>query len=352
MAEVTVTTSMLIAIIAALVGLGIMIFGGKMKANSRKTWGWISGGAVLVMVLAIVFSAALPTQLGFLNNPLLNQQQTIGGTTITYAVAGGNNVGQPSTTSVCAYQPTGSYTTKDKFATTTISGTSYYKPNGQPATTTATSNLNKGIPYTYWVSNSSYYAKPITVTADCGVNNFISDSWDNGTSAPSLTGYDIVNRQSTSGGTYNTSFAGNARASEQFTYQGVAKKSLIPFGGVAVLEYNSTISSVTCTGAQLSPNSGKYHVTYTPASLAGTYQIFEVSSDLDDGSGAVRTIDCQFQNGATAAGAGSAYILTLIPANYYPTNAGDIKLDVEKFDNQDTARTGLGQISKTFYWGS
>ncbi|MGC9309582.1 MAG: hypothetical protein ACP5D2_02705, partial [Candidatus Nanoarchaeia archaeon] len=76
------------------------------------------------------------------------------------------------------------------------------------------------------------------------------------------------------------------------------------------------------------------------------------SKDLDDGSGEVRRISCQFKNGASAAGAGSPYYISFIPANYYVTNYGDIVLDVEKYANDDTTRTGFGTRKGTFYWAA
>ena len=246
-----------------------------------------------------------------------------------------------------AYQPTASYATKDKFSTTVVTGTSYYKVNELPATTTAKTNLRVGESYTYWVDNSTYYALPVVFSAIEGANDVVATAWNNNTAT--VTGYDLVNRQSTANGIYNTSLGANGQANQQVTYQGTAKKSASPFGGVFVVEFNSTISSVTCVGNELLADN-PYHITYTVGSTARTYKIWAFSSALDDGSGSVRNIDCQFKNGATDIEAGAAYIFKFIPANYYITNNGDIALDTEKFKNDDTARTGQGQLSMTAYF--
>ncbi|MGC9310062.1 MAG: hypothetical protein ACP5D2_05210, partial [Candidatus Nanoarchaeia archaeon] len=157
------------------------------------------------------------------------------------------------------YQPTATYATKDKFSTTEVSGTSYYKRQGKPASTSALTNVNEGERYTYWMENSSYYVKPEIFTAESGANNIVADAWQNGT--VSITGYDTVNRESIADGAYNTSLGANDQANIEFTYQGQSKHSAGPFGGVMVLEYNSTISSVSCSGDQVMKDS-PYHVTY------------------------------------------------------------------------------------------
>jgi len=253
------------------------------------------------------------------------------------------------TTGTETYQPTASYATKDKFSTTSVSGTAYYKVNDLPATTTAKTNVRSGEKYTYWVSNDTYYVEPVVFVAKPGANDIVADAWQN--ASATITGYDTVNHQTTTNGAYNTSMGANDQANIQITYQGTAKKSAGPFGGVMVLEYNSTISSVTCTGDYLLSDN-PYHLTYTTSATTHTYKAWAYSSEVDDGSGAVRTFDCQFKNGASAVGAGSAWYVKFIPANYYVTNDGDIVLDVEKFENDDTTRTGLGTPSATFYWGA
>lgn len=263
-----------------------------------------------------------------------------------------NGVCQNPSGGATTYQPTASYTTVDKFAaTTTVSGTSYYKINSEKATTTAQTNVNKGDQITYWVDNSTYWVKPAVETAGNGVTPVQAESWNNGTATVTI--YDTVNRQDTTSGAYNTSMGANKQGNIEITYQGTAKKSASPFGGVMVSEYNSTISSLTCTGDDLL-DSNPYHVTYTVTSTANTWKPYAYGPSIDDGSGSVRRVSCQFVNGATAVGAGSAYYFKFIPANYYVTNDGDIVLDTEKFANGVNTRTGsvINQPSVTGYWGA
>lgn len=249
-----------------------------------------------------------------------------------------------------SYQPTASYATKDKFATTSISGTSYYKVGNEAAGTVAKTNVRVGGTYTYWVSNSTYYVQPKTFIAHEGANDITADAWQNTTTT--LTAYDTVGHATSSAGLSNCSMGANDQCNIEFTYQGTAKNSASPFGGVMVIEYNNTLSSVTCTGDQLLTEN-PYHLTYKVASIENTYRVLAYSSSMDDGSGNTRTISCQFKNGATAAGAGSPYYVKFIPANYYLTNDGNIVLDTEKFKNDDTTRTNLGgALTLTSYWAA
>lgn len=248
----------------------------------------------------------------------------------------------------CVYQPTASYSTKDTFSSTIVGGTAYYRVNGEPATTTAASNVNKGTEYEYWLLNATtYYVKPVKKVAECGVNTLTANAWSN--ASVTLSGWDNTNSQVTTSAVYNTSMGANAIANIKITYQGTAKKSAAPFGGVMVVEYNSTISSVTCTGADL--GSTGFHLTFSPSATTRTYKVFEFLPSLDDGSGNAKTINCQFLNGATAVGAGSVYYVHFIPANYYLTNNGNIALDTEKYLNSDNTRTQIGNgILLTSYW--
>jgi len=249
------------------------------------------------------------------------------------------------------YQPTASYSARDKYSTTSVSGTSYYKVGSNSATTTAYSNVNVGDSITYWVSNTSYWIKPVVKTAGAGVNPFEALGWANSSASVSL--YDSVGRASADSGDSNISMGANDQANVEITYQGTSEGSAGPFGGKMVIEMNSTISSVTCTGDALT-SSDPYHLTYSVSATSNTYKSWAYGPSLDDGTGAVKRIDCQFKNGASAVGAGSAYYVKFIPANYYVSDKGDIILDTEKAENGDTTRTGstINQPSITGYWGS
>lgn len=262
-----------------------------------------------------------------------------------------NGVCVSTTGGGATYQPTASYSARDKYSTTSVSGTAYYKVNGNSATTTAYTNVNVGDQITYWMSNTTYWVKPVTKTAGAGVNPFEALGWAN--SSATVTLYDSVNRQSVTDGAYNTSLGANDQANIEITYQGTAEGSAGPFGGKMVIEMNSTISSVICTGDVLMSND-PYHLTYTTSATTHTYKSWAYGPSLDDGSGAVKRIDCQFKNGATAVGAGSVYYVKFIPANYYVTNNGDIVLDTEKNADGDTTRTGstINLPTATGYWGA
>lgn len=249
------------------------------------------------------------------------------------------------------YQPTASYSARDKYSTTSIAGTSYYKVNGNSATTTAYTNVNIGDGITYWVSNDSYWMVPVTKTAGQGVNLFEAEGFSNSTVTLGL--YDTVNREAVDDATYNTSMGANDQANIEITYQGTAEGSGGPFGGVMIIEYNSTMSSVICTGEDIL-SSNPYHLTYTVTLLAHTHKTWAYGPGLDDGSGAVKRIDCQFKNGATKVGAGSIYYVKFAPADYYVTDSGDIVLDTEKHADGDTTRTGSGinYPTATGYFGA
>jgi hypothetical protein len=234
------------------------------------------------------------------------------------------------------YQPTAVYSARDKYSTTAITGSSYYKVGGNSATTTAYSNVNIGDSITYWVSNTSYWMKPVVKTAVQGVNTFEALGWANSTATLSL--YDTVNRQANADGAYNTSLGANDQANIEITYQGTSEGSAGPFGGLMVAEYLATISSVTCTGDSLLTSSS-YHLTYSASNVSNVHKSWAYGSSLDDGTGAVKRINCQFKNGATTA-SGSEYTISFIPANYYITSNGDITLDTEKYADGDTTRTG------------
>lgn len=269
--------------------------------------------------------------------------------------AGSGGSGSSSNT-VCLYQPTATYSAKDEFGTTVITGTSYYKVNGNAATTTAYSNTELNTPVTYWVQNTStFYVQPATETIDTCTQIVEAVGVQNG--SLTLTAYDVVGAATVTGGLSNVSMAANAQANIRYTYQPTAKKGFMPFGGVLVLEQNRTmpVSDITCNAPFLSDNSGTgaFSVTYAMQSGASnSYKVWKVDPSIEDGTGSPQTFTCQYNNGATAAGAGSAYYVTLIPANYYLTNDGNIVLDVEQAVNGLTTRTGLGQKVITNYWGA
>lgn len=315
-----------------ILGVGLLLYG---AVGTVGQLGWVDLGSAGQFFL----SAGIPS--GGAGGEIQCPAGTILKNGICVATSGGG----------ATYQPTASYSAKNKYSTATISGTSYYKVGSNSATTTAQTNVNVGDQITYWVDNSTYWVKPETKTAGPGVTPFEALGWQNDTATITL--YDPVNKQATTNGAYNTSLGANKIAKAEVTYFGTAEKSAGPFGGLMVFEYNSTISQVTCTGSDLT-DSNPYHLTYTPSATTHVYKAWAYKPSLDDGSGSVRTINCEVKNSATAVGAGSVYYVKFIPANYYVTQDGNIVLDTEKFADGDTTRTGstINLPSSTGYWGA
>lgn len=333
-------------VLAIVLGLVLIVFGVFNKKSGTRKKLFIFGVPLAIVGVAVFLAgSSLPASLGFMTTPLWGGLGD--SATITYSVADANSQGVVIDT----YQPTVSYATQDKFSTTSISGTSYYQDDGNPTTTTAITNIKPGVSYKYWVDNSTYWVALKDFVGQSGANSVVNKQvWANGSSTVTI--YDLVNRQPTTSGVYNTSLGANKQANEEFTYQGTSKKSAVPFGGVLIVEYNATIADVSCTGDDLLA-SNPFHVTYTPSVVQNTYKVYGVGSTLDDGTGAVKKITCQFNNGGTAVGAGDPYYFKIIQANYYVSQTGEVLLDVEKFADQSTTRTGLkNTISATGYFGA
>lgn len=314
------------------------------KTRMRTMWiGVIVGGIGLVSLLS-------PGTIGFLDKSI-----NLGGGTLAVAPSSGG-----VSPTIATYQPTASYETQDKYSSTSVSGTSYYKAGGSlagysivggtPASTTAITNTKSGNIYTYWVSNGTYWVKPLRFTAGTTDNIVNKEVWQNGTAT--LTGYDLVNKQAVTTGAYNTSMGANDQANIEFTYQGTNKRSAVPFGGVLAVEYNSTISDVSCTGDGIEGLNSGFQVTYTPTNTANIVKLYKLAYGFDGGTGSVKTFTCQFNNGATAVGAGSMYTVSIISANYYDSQAGDILLDTEKSADSSTTRTGINVPTMNAYWGA
>lgn len=243
--------------------------------------------------------------------------------------------------------PAATYATQDKYTGSNVVGTtSYYKRDGDSYTTTSLGNVNPGVEYQYWVSNTSYFTKPIVFKAGTLNNNIVNrDSYLTGVITP--TAYDTVGRATVTNGSANVSMVASGTANIEITYQGTSKKSAMPFGGVLTIDMNSTITSVTCDldGAKLNTNS-KYAVTTTSPYTTYKTVVLEVPAGIDSGSSPLlHRINCQFQNGAQTLGTAvtSKAVFTLIAANYYAANDGTFKLDVEKSANDDTTRAAPSQ---------
>ena len=346
-----------IIVLFVLLAIGIMAFVAGVRKTTFRKKGFIKFLAIFIGVILIVYSlAGLGAQFGLYETP-----DAVSGIFFAAAplpdggiIVGGAQVsGTPGIGQVNTFQPTASYTAIDEFtATTSISGTQYYKLNGNKATTTAQTNVNAGGRIEYWVDNSTYWVQPrIVDPVQAGVNPVQAKGLVNGTATVSL--YDQVGRTDVTSGVSNVSMGANKQANIEITYQGSAEASSGPFGGIFLVEYNSTIPSVICSGPQIQ-TSNPFHLTWTVLDTANTFKQWAYTPSLDDATGSVNRIQCQFKNGATAAGDETQYTVSFIPADYYVSNSGNIVLDTEKFENQDTTRTGTAKNLPTAHahWGS
>lgn len=332
---------MIILIVLILAGVLMAILGIK-KGTLAKKGPMKTFLAIFGVVLLVYGAVGIGSQFGWYDLPdgVDTFFLSVGAPAVIPAGDTDAGDGAGVASGITTYQPTATYTTQDKYSTTTISGTSYYKRGNTKASTTAQTNVNVGDRLVYWVDNSTYWVKPAIKNAGQGVTPVEAEAWANSTASVSL--YDQVGRASATNGASNVSMGANDQANIEVTYQGTAEGSAGPFGGIMVAEFNSTISSLLCTGDVLLSNN-PYHLTYTTSATTHTFKEFAYGSSLDDGSGSVKRIDCQFKNGASAVGAASQYYFKFAPADYYVTNGGDIVLDTEKHADGTTTRTGTAK---------
>jgi hypothetical protein len=238
----------------------------------------------------------------------------------------------------CAYSPALTYNGFDvKNTGTLLIGTNYIKVDGgAPVSTYA--NGGKGQVVQYWLSNTSLYCAPTSKTLTCSPSTIQSACYQNATNT-------MVAQTTSSatltagGGATNLTLSANGVANMVLRYQGQAKKSSMPYGGIMVVEVPNTVSGVTVNGAGVTPGMGNFHLTHTVSSTSNIYFTYLVDGTLEDATGAEKVLSFQFQAGATAP-AGKFYV-KFYPANYYVSNNGDFVLDVEKSANQETTKVGL-----------
>jgi len=276
-----------------------------------------------------------------------------GGTTGSVITAGGEQVpaGDVSCEDVqCQVIPTYTYSAKDSFSTTTVTGSTNIKEDGRdPVSTLA--NPQKCETLQYWVDNSTYFCEVASEdSVACGSQSVQAKCFNNVTTT-TMSVFDVENdRFLTDGdsGATNVSLAADATANIEFRYKGAAKKSSYPFGGCMVVEVPSTVSSITASGAGIENSKAcPYVLTYTVSSTSNTFRAFEIPAGWDsDGKGDQKTVDIQLL-ASSSDPSGVGYI-TAIPANYYVTNAGDVVLGLEKDQNQDTTRTFGGAGAEVF----
>jgi hypothetical protein len=222
---------------------------------------------------------------------------------------------------------------------TTLTGTKYFKVGNGQYTTTAYTSGNAGDVVSYWLSNSTHYCTPATITKTCGSQDIWNDCTIN--ASVTLTAYDgFTTLTAGTGGATNITIAANGVGNVLIRYQGTAQKSAAPYGGVMVVEVDDAITTVTANGAGITDGTGSFHLTYTLTTTGNIAKMFYFDGQLDDGSGASKDIQLQFKAGSTNP-TGTFYV-TFYAANYYLDKNGNVVLDTEKYNNnQDSTKTGL-----------
>jgi hypothetical protein len=323
-------------VIFAILGIAFVAYG-IVGIGAQMSWYTLPAGASNFFLSASISSGS--------NIPINTNGniQCPTGTVLTNGVCIAPNSGGAN------YQPTATYSGKNKYSTETLTGTSYYKVGSLPSTTTAQTNVNVGDSVTYWISNTSRWVQPVTIPMHAGVNPIEVLGYTNSTASVTL--YDETARVTVTSGVENVSLSANNNANVEITYKGTSEGSAGPFGGLMVVEQNSTITQVTCTGDALTGNAD-FHLTYTPTYTTHVYKSFAYGPTLDDGTGKTQRISCQYKAGATAPGAGSPFFVKFIPANWYVSKAGNILLDTEKWADGDNTRTGsvINAPIATGYW--
>lgn len=244
----------------------------------------------------------------------------------------------------CFQNPTYTYSAVDAFTSSALTGTDRIKINGK-APVTSLANPQKCAELEYWLENTSYFVKPVGVNqVACGANQVEAEGTVNGTI--SLTAYDQFTQIASA--THNVTLGANGLKNIDITWEGEAEKANMPFGGCMVIEYPTTISTITPSGSGLSDSACQYIKTYSVSSTSNTYRSFAVPMGFDaDGSGAKKEFALQVRAGSS--NPSGSMVVTFYPANYYITDDGDFALGVEKDQNQDTTATFASAVSTTIY---
>jgi hypothetical protein len=238
----------------------------------------------------------------------------------------------------CAQNPAYSYSAKDTQSTSLIGGTDEIKLNAN-APVTSLANPTFGETLQYWKDNSSYFVEVYSVPSVlCGANQVQTKAFAYASSTIKAKDLDTDLFLTNGGGANNITMGASALANVEVRVQGTSKYASAPFGGCVAVEYPSTLTSVTLTGAGLTGNACPYTWTYTTQSTGNSYKLLETTKDFDaDGSGLVKAMNLQMKAGSSNP-SGMVY-LTLQPANNYIGNDGKFYLGIEKDVNQDTTKT-------------
>lgn len=377
--KIITPTQIIFSVIAAVTA--IMAVASFARRSDEKIWGWNKNvlGVVALLVTGFllmgtfgILGQTLGSYMGAKTLAVVDNEPaglcTLDSECQTGYMCGtdGKCVAKPTVTAgSCPFQPTVTYSTIDKFGTTTITGTSYYKAGTAKASTSALINLNKGTDYEYWLSNATYYVEPKTITADCTNMPFQADAWANGTL--SISAYDTKAHITPAVNGDNVTLGAGQTAKVDLTLSGESKKSSGPFGGIMVVEYDKSMASVLASADMASytdangnviskpvlldqTEKSPYTLTYSPSATTKVSQQWVYTSALDDGKAQNRIVHLTYTSSDTVLGDNSTTI-SFYPANYYVTNGGNILLDTQKVANSDQTRTNLGNVPTiTFYF--
>lgn len=239
----------------------------------------------------------------------------------------------------CNVIPTYSYSAKDTQSTVLVTGgTNEIKLNNDaPVTTLA--NPTAGEKLQYWKDNSSYFVEVVSVPAvQCGANSVQAKAFTYASSTLKVKDTDNDVFLTAGGGAVNVTIGANGLSNLELRVQGTSKYSSAPFGGCVALEYPSTLTSVTLSGAGLTGNSCPYTWTYNTLATGDSYKLLELSKDYDaDASGVMKSASLQLKAGAS--NPSGQFFVTLQPANNYIGNDGNFYLGIEKDKNEDSTKT-------------
>ena len=240
----------------------------------------------------------------------------------------------------CSQNPSYSYGGVDKFTASTVGGTDRIKQNGQ-APVTSLAGPTVGTALKYWLDNATVYC-PIVEggNSKCGTNSIQATCIAN-VSSYTLKVYDddAAGSPEWTEASHNITMGANAAVHTTVKYLGTSKESGLPFGGCVAIEYPSTLSSVTLSGALSSATPCPYKWTYSVSSVSNTYQTFAVPANFDvEEIASYKVSTMTATSGAT--NPSGTVVLTLQSANYYIGNDGNFYLGIEKDKNQDTTKVG------------
>jgi hypothetical protein len=297
----------------------------RMAKSKNNIWIWVVAAVVVLFLLGVI------------NVPNL----------------GNDAIDTDGTDIIQTYAADAAYATQLKFSTEAVGGTAYYA-EADGIFQTSAPKLDRGTEYTFWTSNSTVYVLPKTFEA-AGSNNIVNKVAYR-TADADLSAWDTSNNcnvnELVTGTACNVTLGADSDAKLDIKYEGHAKTANLPFGGVMVVEYNSSIPTVSCAGDGIVGLNGKYQVTYSDSATTHTHKVYELASGFDvspTGSvGTTKVVRCDFVNGGTAMAVGDTIKVSYLAANYYLGNDGMLYLDVEQKMNAANTRTGLDDQTVSF----